>query len=82
MTISSLAKFIAGVNRIVVENVEIENPEINPAIIIEVEYPASSKRFLTISFSAGGVKASSAPIQTSGVARSILRKSRGTISSE
>ena len=30
MTISSLAKFIAGVNRMVVENVEIENPEINP----------------------------------------------------
>ena len=36
MTISSLAKFIAGVNRMVVENVEIENPEINPTIIISV----------------------------------------------
>lgn len=34
MTISSLAKYIAGVNRIVVENVDIENPETNPAIII------------------------------------------------
>ena len=30
MTISSLTKFIAGVNRMVVENVEIESPEINP----------------------------------------------------
>ena len=36
MTISSLAKFIAGVKRMVVENVEIENPETNPAIIISV----------------------------------------------
>ena len=36
MTISSLAKYIAGVNRMVVENVEIENLEINPAIIISV----------------------------------------------
>lgn len=36
MTIPSLAKFIAGVNRMVVENVEIENPEINPTIIISV----------------------------------------------
>ena len=36
MTISSLAKYIAGVNRMVVENVEIENPEINPSIIISV----------------------------------------------
>ena len=29
MTISSLAKIIVGVNRMVVENVEIEYPEIN-----------------------------------------------------
>ena len=36
MTISSLAKFIAGVKRMVVENVEIENPEANPTIIIRV----------------------------------------------
>ena len=36
MTITSLAKFIAGVKRMVVENVEIENPETNPAIIISV----------------------------------------------
>lgn len=36
MTISSLAKYIAGVKRMVVENVEIENPETNPAIIISV----------------------------------------------
>ena len=36
MTISSLAKIIAGVKRMVVENVEIENPETNPAIIISV----------------------------------------------
>ncbi len=36
MTISSLAKFIAGVNRMVVENVEIENPENNPTLIISV----------------------------------------------
>lgn len=36
MTISSLAKFIAGVNGVVVENVEIENPDINPTLIISV----------------------------------------------
>ena len=36
MTISSLAKIIAGVNRMVVENVEIETHEINPTIIISV----------------------------------------------
>lgn len=36
MTISSLAKFIAGVNRMVVENVEIESPEINPTLVISV----------------------------------------------
>ncbi len=36
MTISSLAKFIVGVNRMVVENVEIEYPEINPTLIISV----------------------------------------------
>ena len=36
MTISSLAKFIAGVNRMVVEKVEIENPEINPTLIFSV----------------------------------------------
>ena len=36
MTITSLAKFIAGVKRMVVENVEIENPETNPTIIISV----------------------------------------------
>ena len=36
MTISSLAKFIAGVNRMVVENVEIENPDTSPTIIISV----------------------------------------------
>ena len=36
VTISSLAKFIAGVNRMVVENVEIENPENNPTLIISV----------------------------------------------
>jgi len=36
VTISSLAKYIAGVNRMVVENVEIEGPEINPTIIISV----------------------------------------------
>ena len=36
MTISSLAKFIAGVKRMVVENVEIENAETNPTIIIRV----------------------------------------------
>ena len=36
MTISSLAKIIVGVNRMVVENVEIEYPEINPTLIISV----------------------------------------------
>ena len=36
MTISSLAKFIAGVNRMVVENVEIESREINPTLVISV----------------------------------------------
>ena len=36
MTISSLAKFIAGVKRMVVENVEVENAETNPTIIISV----------------------------------------------
>ena len=36
MTISSLTKFIAGVNRMVVENVEIESPEINPILVISV----------------------------------------------
>ena len=36
MTISSLAKYIAGVKRMVVENVEIENAETDPAIIIRV----------------------------------------------
>ena len=36
MTISSLAKIIVGVNRMVVENVEIEHPEINPTLIISV----------------------------------------------
>lgn len=36
MTISSLAKIITGVKRMVVENVEIENPETNPTIIISV----------------------------------------------
>ena len=36
MTISSLAKFIAGVKRMVVENVEIENPETDPTILIRV----------------------------------------------
>lgn len=37
MTISSLAKLIAGVNRMTVENVEIENPEIHPTLIISVQ---------------------------------------------
>lgn len=37
MTISSLAKLIAGVNRMTVENVEIESPEINPTLIISVQ---------------------------------------------
>ena len=36
MIISSLAKIIVGVNRMVVENVEIEYPEINPTLIISV----------------------------------------------
>ena len=36
VTISSLAKIIVGVNRMVVENVEIEYPEINPTLIISV----------------------------------------------
>ena len=36
MTISSLAKIIAGVKRMVVENVEIENSETDPTIIISV----------------------------------------------
>lgn len=36
MTISSLAKFIAGVKRMIVENVENENPETNHTIIISV----------------------------------------------
>ena len=34
MTISSLAKCITGVNRMVVENVEIESAETNPIVII------------------------------------------------
>ena len=42
MTISSLAKFIAGVKRMVVENVEIETPEINPTFIISV-WPTNYK---------------------------------------
>ena len=33
--ISSIAKFVAGVNRMVVENVEIEDPEINPTLIVK-----------------------------------------------
>ena len=36
MTISSLAKFIAGVNKMVVENVEIEDSENDPTLIIKV----------------------------------------------
>ena len=36
MTISSLAKFIVGVNRMIVENVEIETPKDNPTLIIRV----------------------------------------------
>ena len=36
MTISSLAKIIAGVNKMVVENVEIENSENDPTLIIKV----------------------------------------------
>ena len=36
MTISSLAKFIAGVNQMVVENVEIEDQESEPTIVIHV----------------------------------------------
>ena len=36
MTISSLAKIIVRVNRMVVGNVEIEHPEINPTLIISV----------------------------------------------
>lgn len=36
MTISSVVKFIAGVNQMVVENVEIETPETNPTLIISV----------------------------------------------
>ena len=34
MTLSSVVKFIAGVNQMVVENVEIETPETNPTLII------------------------------------------------
>ena len=36
MTISSLAKFIVGVNQMVVENMEIETLETNPTLIISV----------------------------------------------
>ena len=36
MTISSLAKFIAGVNQMVVEEVEIEDQGTNPTIVIQV----------------------------------------------
>ena len=36
MTISSLAKFIVGVNQMVVENMEIETTETNPTLIISV----------------------------------------------
>ena len=36
MTISSLAKYIAGVNRMVVENVEIEDSKTKPTVIIKI----------------------------------------------
>ena len=36
MTITSLSKIIAGVKQMIVENVEIESPEINPTLVISV----------------------------------------------
>ncbi len=44
MTISSLAKIIVGVNRMVVENVESEYPEINPTLIMANQDYGSERR--------------------------------------